>query len=54
MRFTRPGISEAALAAHFEYICALSGSPRLAYVPVIASGCVFPIAHTTDSGTPAD
>lgn len=38
MRFTQPGISEAALAAHFEYICTLSGAQRLAYVPVVASG----------------
>jgi len=38
MRFTRPGISESALAAHFEYLCCLSGSQRLAYVPVVASG----------------
>ena len=41
MRFTRPGLSEAALAAHFEYLCSLSGSKQLAYVPVVASGCVF-------------
>ena len=39
MRFTRPGISEATLAAHFEYLCAKSGAQRLAYVPVVASGC---------------
>ena len=38
MRFTRPKLSEAALAAHFEYICSLSGAQRLAYVPVVASG----------------
>jgi intermediate cleaving peptidase 55 len=40
MRFTRPGLSEAVIAAHFEYICAVSGSQRLAYVPVVASGYV--------------
>lgn len=40
MRFTRPGMTESALAAHFEYICALSGSQRPAYVPVVASGSV--------------
>ncbi|KAG5639346.1 hypothetical protein H0H81_004067 [Sphagnurus paluster] len=40
MRFTRPGVSEAALAAHFEYLCILSGAQRLAYVPVVASGSV--------------
>ena len=38
MRFTRPGLSEAALAAHFNYLCRLSGAQRLAYVPVVASG----------------
>jgi len=38
MRFTRPGISESAIAAHFEYLCCLAGSQRLAYVPVVASG----------------
>jgi intermediate cleaving peptidase 55 len=41
MRFARPGRSESALAAHFEYLCALSGAQRPAYVPVIASGCVL-------------
>jgi hypothetical protein len=41
MRFARPGTSEAALAAHFEYLCALSGAQRLAYVPVVASGYVL-------------
>jgi len=38
MRFTRPGLPESALAAHFEYTCALMGAQRLAYVPVVASG----------------
>ncbi|OSX60604.1 hypothetical protein POSPLADRAFT_1147567 [Postia placenta MAD-698-R-SB12] len=38
MRFTRPGISEHVLAAHFEYLCAREGSQRPAYVPVVASG----------------
>lgn len=41
MRFTRPGISEAALAAHFEYLCTMSGAQRMAYVPVVASGYVI-------------
>lgn len=41
MRFTRPGLSEAALAAHFEYLCSLAGSQRPAYVPVVASGQVL-------------
>ena len=45
MRFTRPGLSEAALAAHFEYLCSLSGSKQPAYVPVVASGCVFESVH---------
>lgn len=47
MRFTRPGISESALAAHFEYLCSLSGSQRLAYVPVVASGWVTSFECTT-------
>lgn len=38
MRFTEPGMSEHELAAHFEYICALHGAQRPAYVPVVASG----------------
>ena len=41
MRFARPGSSENALAAHFEYLCALSGARRPAYVPVVASGCAL-------------
>ncbi len=40
MRFTHPGMSEAALCAHFEYLCCLDGAQRLAYVPVVASGYV--------------
>jgi intermediate cleaving peptidase 55 len=38
MRFSRPGVSEAQVAAHFEYNCAMKGSERPAYVPVVASG----------------
>ncbi|THH09459.1 hypothetical protein EW146_g8678 [Bondarzewia mesenterica] len=34
----QPGLSESELAAHFEYLCARSGSQRPAYVPVVASG----------------
>ncbi|KAG1875383.1 peptidase M24 [Suillus subalutaceus] len=49
MRFTRPGISESALAAHFEYLCSLSGSQRLAYVPVVASGPNALIIHYTSN-----
>lgn len=41
MRLSEPGLSEADLAAHFEYICARGGSQRPAYVPVVASGSVF-------------
>ncbi|EIN10128.1 hypothetical protein PUNSTDRAFT_64678 [Punctularia strigosozonata HHB-11173 SS5] len=47
MRFCRPGISEHALAAHFEYICALQGSQRPAYVPVVASGANSLVIHYT-------
>ncbi|KAE9399144.1 peptidase M24 [Gymnopus androsaceus JB14] len=47
MRFTRPGLSEAALAAHFNYLCSLSGAQRLAYVPVVASGPNALIIHYT-------
>ena len=38
MRFTQPGVSEHALASHFEYLCAINGAQRPAYVPVVASG----------------
>jgi len=38
MRFAQPGMSEHVLAAHFEYLCALGGAQRPAYVPVVASG----------------
>ncbi|KAH9037655.1 peptidase M24 [Lactarius pseudohatsudake] len=38
MRFAQPGLSEADLQAHFEYMCARSGVQRPAYVPVVASG----------------
>ena len=40
MRMTEPGMREAALAATFEYQCAMGGSQRPAYVPVVASGWV--------------
>ncbi|KAK7051352.1 aminopeptidase [Paramarasmius palmivorus] len=49
MRFTRPGISESALAAHFQYLCLLSGAQRLAYVPVVASGPNSLIIHYTSN-----
>lgn len=47
MRFTEPGLSEGALAAHFEYLCALKGSERPAYVPVVASGSNALVIHYT-------
>jgi hypothetical protein len=46
MRFARPGIPEGSLAAHFEYLCSLSGAQRMAYVPVVASGSVYPFPIT--------
>ncbi|KAJ7163843.1 peptidase M24 [Mycena crocata] len=49
MRFARPGLSEAALAAHFEYTCSLAGSQRPAYVPVVASGANALIIHYTSN-----
>ncbi|KAM6495511.1 peptidase M24 [Amanita muscaria] len=47
MRFSRPGLTEASLAAHFEYLCSLSGAQRIAYVPVVASGPNALIIHYT-------
>ncbi|KAF9551563.1 hypothetical protein CPC08DRAFT_715038 [Agrocybe pediades] len=47
MRFAQPGMLEAKLEAHFEYICALEGAQRLAYVPVVASGPNALILHYT-------
>lgn len=38
MRFSQPGRTEGQLAAFFEYQCAMRGSERPAYVPVVASG----------------
>ncbi|TFK43119.1 peptidase M24 [Crucibulum laeve] len=49
MRFTRPGLPESALAAHFEYLCALEGAQRPAYVPVVASGANALIIHYTSN-----
>lgn len=43
MAFCRPGMCESDLAARFEYTCALMGSDRVAYVPVVASGLVVRI-----------
>ncbi|KAI0250561.1 peptidase M24 [Lactifluus subvellereus] len=47
MRLAQPGLSEAVLQAHFEYICARSGAQRPAYVPVVASGENALIIHYT-------
>jgi intermediate cleaving peptidase 55 len=47
MRFAEPGFLEAAVAAHFEYLCAIKGSERPAYVPVIASGRNALVIHYT-------
>ncbi|KAH9853384.1 peptidase M24, structural domain-containing protein [Lenzites betulinus] len=49
MRFTDPGVSEHAVAAHFEYLCAREGSQRPAYVPVVASGPNSLIIHYTSN-----
>lgn len=38
MRFAGEARTEAQLAAHFEYECAMAGAERPAYVPVVASG----------------
>jgi len=47
MRFTQEGMSESKVAAHFEYMCALGGCQRPAYVPVVASGANSLIIHYT-------
>ncbi|KDQ14198.1 hypothetical protein BOTBODRAFT_132675 [Botryobasidium botryosum FD-172 SS1] len=49
MRFTQPGQSESSLAAHFEYLCALEGAQRPAYVPVVASGANALFIHYTSN-----
>lgn len=38
MREAQGGLPEARLVAEFEYECAIRGSDRPAYVPVVASG----------------
>ena len=40
MRAAQEGMPESRLVAEFEYECALGGSERPAYVPVVASGWV--------------
>ncbi|KAG9125178.1 hypothetical protein FRC07_008655 [Ceratobasidium sp. 392] len=49
MRFAKSANSEAQLAAHFEYLCALKGAQRPAYVPVVASGSNALIIHYTNN-----
>lgn len=49
MRFAESGGSEAHLVAHFEYVCALAGSQRPAYVPVVASGANSLVIHYTEN-----
>ncbi|KAG8737805.1 hypothetical protein FRC12_017018, partial [Ceratobasidium sp. 428] len=49
MRFAQSAQSEAQLAAHFEYFCALKGAQRPAYVPVVASGANALIIHYTNN-----
>ncbi|KZP15097.1 peptidase M24 [Athelia psychrophila] len=49
MRFTQPGLSESAAAAHFEYLCSVAGSQRPAYVPVVASGANARVIHYTSN-----
>ena len=47
MRSIQPGQSEHAVASYFEYLCAIRGSQRPAYVPVIASG--YDKCHTSEN-----
>ncbi|KAF8760191.1 actin family [Rhizoctonia solani] len=41
--------TEAQLAAHFEYVCALQGAQRPAYVPVVARGANALAIHYTNN-----
>ncbi|PWY97110.1 hypothetical protein BCV70DRAFT_81481 [Testicularia cyperi] len=52
MGFVRPGVSEAQLQAVFEYNCALHGSQRPAYVPVVASGANALTIHYINNDRP--
>lgn len=56
MRFCEPtatsSLLESSLVAHFEYQTALAGSPRLAYVPVCASGASGLTIHYTKNLLP--
>lgn len=47
MRYTRVGMPESSVAAHFEYLCSVAGAERPAYVPVVASGANALIIHYT-------
>lgn len=47
MGFAKVGGTEAQIAARFEYECALNGSERPAYVPVVASGANSLVIHYT-------
>ncbi|KAF7799118.1 hypothetical protein EIP86_010348 [Pleurotus ostreatoroseus] len=49
MRYTQPGMSEHAVASYFEYLCAMDGAQRPAYVPVVASGANALIIHYTSN-----
>ncbi|TIA92358.1 hypothetical protein E3P99_00652 [Wallemia hederae] len=47
MGFARAGLTEHQVAARFEYKCAMAGSERQAYVPVVASGANGLAVHYT-------
>ncbi|CEL62250.1 X-Pro aminopeptidase [Rhizoctonia solani AG-1 IB] len=49
MRFAKSADTEAQLAAHFEYVCALQGAQRAAYVPVVAGGANALAIHYTNN-----
>lgn len=46
------GITESSLVSHFEYLTSLAGSPRLAYVPVCASGLSALTLHYVSNQLP--
>lgn len=56
MRFCEPtatsSLLESSLVAHFTYHTSLAGSPRLAYVPVCASGASGLTIHYTKNLLP--
>ncbi|CAE6439713.1 unnamed protein product [Rhizoctonia solani] len=49
MKFASSAETEAQLAAHFEYLCALQGAQRPAYVPVVAGGKNALAIHYTNN-----